>query len=308
MAIQTADDAAVYRLRDDLALIVTLDFFTPIVDDPYWFGAIAAANALSDVYAMGATPLLALNVVAFPRNHPDLPLTVLGRILQGGAEKARQAGIAILGGHSIDDPEPKYGLVVIGQAQPDHIWRNVGARPGDALVLTKPLGTGIITTALRKGAAPDIAIQKAIDTMAALNDTAARIARSFSVHACTDVTGFGLLGHLREMLAADPVGAVVQVSRVPVLEQTRELAQGGAVPGGTRRNLESVRPALDVAPNVDELSLLVLADAQTSGGLVLALPEKEAEACVQHMRQHDIPAAVIGRIVEDVRHAIRLEP
>lgn len=305
---ETADDAAVFQLDEERALIQTLDFFTPIVDDPYWFGAIAAANALSDVYAMGGTPLVALNVVAFPRRDPDLPLTVLGQILRGGAEKAREAGIVVAGGHSIDDPEPKYGLVVTGLVHPRHVWRNVGARPGDRIILTKPIGTGVITTALRSGTAEDAVVQPAIQTMATLNAAAAQVARAFQVHACTDVTGFGLLGHLREMLGQGPLGAVLSAATVPLLPEARALAEQGAVPGGTRRNLESVRKCLQVQDGVDETTVLLLCDAQTSGGLLLALPPEDAERCLQALRQHDIPAAMIGEFVEDPRRLIHIRP
>ena len=234
----TADDAAVYRISDTLAIVETVDFFTPIVDDPYWYGAIAAANSLSDVYAMGGRPAFALNVVGFPRRSADTPLSFLKEILRGGAEKAKEAGIDIVGGHSIDDNEPKYGLCVTGFVHPDRIWRNVGGRPGDKLVLTKPIGTGIITTALRAGKADDQWVQSAVQSMARLNRTAAELASAVEVHACTDITGFGLLGHLREMLGQGDIGAQLTFSAIPILAGARELAVQGFVPGGTSRNQE----------------------------------------------------------------------
>jgi selenium donor protein len=276
----TADDAAVYRLDDDRALVVTADFFTPIVDDPYDFGRIAAANALSDIYAMGARPLLALNLVGFPRNL--LGRGILEEILRGGGDVARAAGVPVLGGHSIDDAEPKYGLCVVGEVRPDQVVRNSTARPGDALVLTKPLGTGIIATAIKAGRAPATVVDEAVASMASLNRTASEVMRKHGVHACTDVTGYGLLGHLREMAAASGVDARIHVAAVPILPGARELAEAGHVPGGTKRNLEDLAEFVDW-DETDPITRTLLADAQTSGGLLIALPAEAAEGLVREM-------------------------
>ena len=226
---ETCDDAAVYRLTDGLALVLTVDFFTPIVDDPYAFGQIAAANSLSDVYAMGGRPIAMLSIVGFPRD--KLPMTVLGEILRGGAEKAREAGVSVVGGHSIDDAEPKLGYAVVGLVHPGRIWRNVGARPGDALVLTKPLGTGIISTAIKQAKAPERAVTAAIRTMATLNRSAAEAAATVPVHAVTDVTGFGLLGHLREMTRGSKVRVRLHAAADPAPAGRRGARRGGAGPG-----------------------------------------------------------------------------
>jgi selenide, water dikinase len=277
----TADDAAVYRLDDDRALVVTADFFTPIVDDPYDFGRIAAANALSDIYAMGARPLLALNLVGFPRDL--LGRGILEEILRGGGDVARAAGLAVLGGHSIDDAEPKYGLCVVGEVRPDRVVRNSTARPGDALVLTKPLGTGIIATAIKAGRAPEEVVEAAVASMTTLNRAAAEIMVRHGVHACTDVTGYGLLGHLREMAAASGVDARLDAGAVPILPGARELARAGHVPGGTKRNLEDLAGFVDWGPT-DELTRLLLVDAQTSGGLLIAVPAEKVEGMVREMR------------------------
>jgi selenide,water dikinase len=273
-----ADDAAVYRLSDDLALVATVDYITPVVDDPYTWGEIAAANALSDVYAMGARPLFVLNVVNFPRD--TLPLTVLEQVIQGGAAKVAEAGVAILGGHSVDDPEPKFGLVALGTVHPDRILRNVGARPGDALLLTKPLGMGILTTAIKRDLAKPETIARAVRSMATLNRGAGEVAvaHGAAVHAVTDVTGFGLLGHLSEMLGNGDVGAEVVAADVPVLAEAWDFAAAGVVPGGSRRNLAGVAPLVRWGAGFDETRQLVLADAQTSGGLLLAVAPESAAA------------------------------
>jgi selenide,water dikinase len=303
---ETADDAAVYRLGPDLALVQTLDYFTPIVDDPYSFGAIAAANSLSDIYAMGGTPLFALNIVGFPVN--KLPLAVLKDILRGGADKAREAGIGIVGGHSIDDAEPKYGLVCTGRVHPDRIWRNVGARPGDDLVLTKPLGMGIISTAIKREKAAPPLTRGAIDIMATLNRGAAdAVTAAGGADAVTDVTGFGLLGHLREMTAGGAVGARLRLADVPILEGVWDLARGGLVPGGTQRNLQHLQSiqAVEWAAGLTELEQSVLSDAQTSGGLLVAVPPSRTPALLEALRAARTPAAVrIGEIVEDPRGRI----
>lgn len=279
----TSDDAAVYRLADDLAVVATVDYITPVIDDPYQWGAIAAANALSDIYAMGAQPLFALNVVNFPRD--TLPLALLEQVLLGGASVAAEADIAILGGHSVDDPEPKYGMVAIGMVHPDRVLRNVGARPGDALLLSKPLGIGILTTAIKRGLATDETIARAVEVMRTLNRGAgeALVAAGSAVHAATDVTGFGLLGHLAEMVRGTPpsragVGVTLDAPSVPVLDEAWAFAREGVVPSGSRRNLDSVASAVDWSNAADETTRLVLADAQTSGGLLVAVDPRAATA------------------------------
>ena len=277
----TADDAAVYRLDHDRALVVTADFFAPIVDDPYDFGRIAAANALSDVYAMGARPLFALNLVAFPRDL--LEDGVLEEIVRGGGEVAKSAGAPVLGGHSIDDPEPKYGLCVVGEVSPGDLVRNRTAEPGDALVLTKPLGTGVISTALKAGHASPGVVAAAVASMTLLNRTASEAMVRHGAHACTDVTGYGLVGHLRELAEASGVSARIGADTVPLLPGARPLASAGHVPGGTERNLTDVAERVDWGRTDDEIRTL-LADAQTSGGLLIALPPAAAEALVDELR------------------------
>ena len=278
----TADDAAVYRLDDARALVVTADFFTPIVDDPYAFGRIAAANALSDVYAMGARPLFALNLVAFPRDLLDRG--ILEEILRGGGEVVREAGAVVLGGHSIDDPEPKFGLCVVGEVAPDHVIRNSTGRAGDALVLTKPLGTGIVGTALKAGRASPGVVDAAVASMTRLNRRAAEAMRHHGVHACTDVTGFGLVGHLHEMARASGLAARIHADAVPLLPGVRPLVEQGHVPGGTERNLDDLADQVDWG-RADRVTRTLLADAQTSGGLLIALPADRAPALVEELRQ-----------------------
>jgi selenide,water dikinase len=268
---ETSDDAAVYKLTDELALVLTVDYFTPIVDDPYAFGQIAAANSLSDVYAMGARPIAMLSIVGFPRDR--LPLGILGEILKGGAEKGREAGVSVVGGHSIDDAEPKVGYAVAGLVHPARVWRNVGARPGDALVLTKPLGTGIISTAIKQAKAPPAAVAAATRAMATLNRAAAEAAATVPVHAATDVTGFGLLGHLRGMTGGSGVAARLQASRIPLLPEVVALAEAGLIPGGTRRNLQAVAGTVRWDAAIAEPLRAVIGDAQTSGGLLIATPD-----------------------------------
>jgi selenium donor protein len=291
-----ADDAAVYQVADDLALVATVDYITPVVDDPYTWGTIAAANALSDVYAMGARPIFALNVVNFPRD--TLPLEVLERVVQGGAAKVAEAGIGVLGGHSVDDPEPKYGLVALGLVHPQHVIRNVGARPDDMLVLTKPLGMGIITTAIKRDLASETVIARAVNVMAMLNRSAseAMVAAGDAVRAATDVTGFGLLGHLSEMLGGGDVDARIESSRVPVLDEAWRFAAEGVVPGGTHRNLASVDAIVDWSERLAEHDRLVLADAQTSGGLLIAVAPDATDGLISELHRRGIAdAAVVGR-------------
>jgi selenide, water dikinase len=298
----TADDAAVYRLAEDRALVATVDFFTPIVDDPYDFGRIAAANALSDIYAMGARPLFALNLIGFPR---DLLHTgTLEEIIRGGGVVALEAGIAVIGGHSIDDAEPKYGMCVIGEADPRLLTRNDSARVGDVLILTKPIGTGIIATAIKQGIAADDVIRTAVASMTTLNRGAAEAMLRVGVSAATDVTGFGLPGHLRNMLRASGVAAVLRADSIPLLPGVAELAAGDCFPGGTRRNMADLQQDLSWDDSLTELQRLVLCDAQTSGGLLIAVPPSRAEALLVELVAEQTPiAVVIGEIVSgDVGH------
>ena len=297
VGFDTSDDAAVYRLRDDLAIVVTTDFFTPIVDDPFDWGRIAATNALSDVYAMGGVPLLALNLVAWPRE--GLPFELLAAVLDGGADVARAAGCLIAGGHSIDDAEPKYGLAVVGTVHPDEVLTTAGAQPGDAIVLTKPIGLGVISTALKRARASADHLAVAVEVMTTLNTGARDAAREVGVHAATDVTGFGLLGHLREMCAASGVGAELDAANVPVINGVRELIEMGMVAGGTQRNHAFVEPSVDFG-DLAESEQLLLADAQTSGGLLLAVPADRAAALVEACAAHGtLAAAVIARLTSE---------
>jgi len=294
VATSTADDAGVYRLTPDLALVQTVDVFTPIVDDPYWFGAIAAANALSDVYAMGGTPRLALNIAGFPR--AKLSLDILGEILKGGADKCSEAGVTVIGGHTIDDPEPKFGLAVTGFVHPDRVVTNASARTGDRLVLTKPLGMGVITTGIKQERTSRATIEEAIRLMATLNRAAAQAMIEVGVSAATDITGFGLLGHLHEMTRAAGVHATVRLGQVPILEEAWELARRGMVPGGTQRNRAALEGAVSW-DGIDEEGQILLCDAQTSGGLLIAVPEARLDRLLRSLRAGNVPAAaVIGEI------------
>jgi selenide,water dikinase len=295
---ETRDDAAVYRVSDDQAIVETVDFFTPVVDDPYWFGRIAAANAFSDVWAMGARPIFALNLVGWPVG--KLPMEMLGEVLRGGAETAQLVGVPVLGGHSIDDPEPKYGMAVTGVVHPDRILRNVGARPGDRLVLTKPLGSGIVSTAVKRAVAPAPLVDRAVAVMSALNRAAGEVlaASGGAVHALTDVTGFGLLGHGWEMAEGSGVAFRIDAARVPLLDPAvADLAAQGIVPGGTKANLAWVRPALR-APGLAEPLLLVLADAQTNGGLLAALDPARAADVLARLADAGVPAVEIGEVLD----------
>jgi selenide,water dikinase len=292
----TRDDAAVYRLTESVALVSTIDYFTPIVDDAYAFGAIAAANALSDVYAMGARPLFALNVVGFPRE--TLPFSILGDILRGGSDKAAEAGIFVVGGHSIDDAEPKYGLAVTGVVHPDRIVRNVGAQPGDAIFLTKPIGTGVVSTAIKRGLATPEAVAEAVATMATLNRSAAEAMLEVGVHAATDVTGYGLLGHLSEMTSGSGVGARIEASAIPLLASAEDLARRDVIPGGTHRNQAAVAEFVEWNSRVDPVTRVLLCDAQTSGGLLIAVARERALDLAAALRAHGTPvAAHVGDIV-----------
>jgi len=292
---ETSDDAAVYRLSDEVAIVQTVDFFTPIVDDPYWFGAISAANSLSDVYAMGARPLFGLNIVGFPSNR--LPLQVLEEILRGALDKAAEAGVSVIGGHTVDDTEPKFGLAVTGIVHPDRVLRNSTARPGDALVLTKPLGVGIISTAVKRGLADEATARQATELMATLNRDAAEAMLEVGAHACTDVTGFGLLGHLYEMTAGSGVDATVSASAVPTLPAAWTFAGADVVPGGTLNNLSYVAPHVTFASGVSQVAQLILADAQTSGGLLISLAADRDDELLAALHARGVSdAARIGQV------------
>lgn len=294
---RTADDAAVYRIDDDRAIVATVDFFTPVVDDPYDFGRIAAANALSDIYAMGARPRFALNLIAFPRDL--LETGMLEEIVRGGGDTALEAGIGVIGGHSIDDNEPKFGMCVIGEAAPSALVRTAGARPGDVLVLTKPLGTGIIATAIKRGVAQPDVVRTAVESMTTLNRGAAEAMLRVGVSACTDVTGFGLPGHLRNMLRASAVAAEIDAACVPLLPGAARHAADGCIPGGSRRNLHDLQDDLRWDDRLDELQRLILCDAQTSGGLLIAVPADRLDALLAELAVEGAPvAAVVGRITE----------
>ncbi|HYG72639.1 MAG TPA: selenide, water dikinase SelD [Actinomycetota bacterium] len=288
---ETGDDAAVVRLPDGHALIATLDFFTPIVDDPYQWGRIAATNALSDVYAMGGSPFLALNIVSWPVD--DLPLEMLGQVLQGGIDVASKAGAAVLGGHSITDPEPKYGMVALGLVDVDRVVRNSTARVGARLFLTKPLGLGIVSTAVKRGLADASLVARAVDLMTTLNDDASLAMREARVDAATDVTGFGLLGHLHRMLLASGVAATLDAGAIPVLDGALELAERDVVPGGSKRNHAYVSPHVDWA-DLTSPEQHVLADAQTSGGLLIAA--SDGDALERQLDRRAVAFAEVGRI------------
>ena len=296
MGISTGDDAAVYKMSDELAIISTVDFFPPIVDDPFKFGEIAATNALSDVYAMGGKPVIALNIVGFPI---DLPHEILGEILSGGASKADEAGVLIVGGHTVDDAEPKYGMSVTGVVHPGEQVTNAGAKPGDVLVLTKPIGTGIITTAGKQERASAEVIDRAVDIMGQLNRKASEAMMHVGVNACVDITGFGLLGHLRLIAEGSRVRARVSVSEVPVIEGVTELLDLGIAPGGTHRNLESLDGVVDWHPDISDQTQILLADAQTSGGLLIAVAPEKTEALLTALSDVGVETrAVVGEILE----------
>jgi selenide,water dikinase len=301
----TRDDAAVFQLAPDRAIVATVDFFTPIVDDAYDFGRIAAANAFSDVYAMGGTPLLALNLVGWPRD--TLPYELLGDVLRGGADIAKEAGAFVLGGHSVDDPEPKYGMVVIGEVHPNRIVTLAHARAGDVLVLTKPIGTGVLTTALKRDLLTAADLAPAVTSMTTLNAGAARAMRATGGggDAATDVTGFGLLGHLHNMLSASGLSAELDAASVPLFARAVELATGGAIPGGSKRNREALSPHVTFAAAVPEPVRVLLCDAQTSGGLLIAVEADRVNTLLAALEREGTPAATrIGRLARGVAGAI----
>ena len=288
---ETADDAGVYRLRPDLAIVNTVDFFTPIVDDPYIFGQISATNALSDVYAMGGEPKTCMNIVCFPKGKMDIE--ILGEILKGGAEKVKESGAVVVGGHSIIDDEIKFGMAVTGVIHPDKILRNVGVQEGDVLILTKPLGTGIITTALKKGKASEESVNEAVQSMTTLNATAAEVARKHPVHACSDVTGFGILGHALEMASGSDVTLVIESSKMPLLRGTPRLAEKGYITGGCKRNKDYLNDKMLIDKNIREGLVEAALDPQTSGGLLFAIARRHAAKLLE-----DLHAAGVSHATE----------
>lgn len=296
VGFETSDDAAVYKVSDDTAVIQTLDFFTPVVDDPYTFGQVAAANALSDVYAMGGDPKIALNIVCFPG---ELDPDILGEILRGGADKVREAGAVLVGGHSIQDDVPKYGLSVTGFVHPDRVRKNFGCRKGDVLILTKQIGSGILNTAVKAEMATEEAAREVINVMTSLNRKAKQTAEKYTIHACTDITGFGLLGHCCEMASADKAVLRIDVNNVAYMRGAAEYARMGLVPGGAYRNREHVSALLH-ADGIQEVYLDLLCDPQTSGGLLLAVPEEEAAGLLKDLARADLgtEVSVVGRVIE----------
>ena len=306
VGITTADDAAVYRISDDLALVLTADYVTPIVDDPYEFGRIAVTNALSDIYAMGAKPVIGLNLVGFPAR--TLPLDILQDILRGGVDQAKLAGVSIVGGHSIDDPEPKYGLAALGFVHPDRVISNASPKEGDVLFLTKPIGTGIVSTAIKEEAAPAAVVERATKLMTTLNKEASEAMAKVSASACTDVTGFGLLGHLYEMTYASKVGARVHMADVPIIEGVRELLARDFSPGGARRNLDFVtgRGGVVWDGEFSDLDKLLLSDPQTAGGLLISVPQAKAAKLQSELAATGTLAARIGQMIHDPDGRIRV--
>ncbi len=291
----TLDDAGIYRLNDRQALVQTVDFITPVVDDPYAYGEIAVANALSDVYAMGGLPLTALNVVCFPS---ELDPKILNAILRGGLAKCQEAGVALMGGHTVDDPEIKFGLSVTGTVNPDAIWTNAGAKIGDLLILTKPLGIGVITTAIKEGTASEEAMTAALASMRRLNLDARNAVASVGPHACTDVTGFSLMGHLYQMLRASHATARIYAGQVPFLPGAWELSRQGIGPGGTNRNIDYFGAFVTLAPSIEEAVVNLLFDPQTSGGLLVSVAGDKSEDLMAALTQASVPAAVIGAVIE----------
>ena len=303
VGLERADDAGVYKITDDIAIIQTVDFFTPIVDDPYWFGQIAAANALSDVYAMGGVPKTAMNLVCFPLKKMDL--SILRQILQGGLDKMKEADVVLVGGHSVEDNELKYGLSVTGFVHPNRILTKKAMEPGDQLILTKALGTGIINTAIKGGIASDETIESITRLMATLNRDAAEVMGHHPVHACTDITGFGLLGHVCEMVVDTDVGIKLQASLVPYFPEAMEYAQMGLVPAGTYKNREFREAFVDFAPSVDGFMQDILFDAQTSGGLLISVAREGANELLSELKKRGMASAtVIGEVVSEPKEKI----
>jgi len=306
VGLERADDAGVYKISDDLAIIQTVDFFTPIVDDPYWFGQIAAANALSDIYAMGGTPKTAMNLVAFPISEMDI--SVLRQILQGGLDKMREADVVLVGGHSVEDSELKYGLAATGFIHPERVLMKGNLKLGDRLILTKPLGTGIINTAIKGGLASAEITERVTRLMATLNRDAAEVMQAFPVHACTDITGFGLLGHLAEMIVDSGLGVRLLSRDVPILPETLNYASMGLLPAGAYKNREFRECMVDFSPSVDHLVQDALFDPQTSGGLLICIAPDRADALLEALEKKGIKqAAIIGDVVPEPRERIVVE-
>ncbi|KYC64414.1 selenide, water dikinase SelD [Heyndrickxia coagulans] len=305
VGLDTNDDAGVYKLTDDLAIVQTVDFFTPIVDDPYAFGQVAAANAVSDIYAMGGTPLTALNIVAFPIH--TLDKAILADILKGAGDKCKEAGVTLAGGHSIDDQEPKFGMAVTGTIHPANIRTNAGAKPGDKLILTKPIGVGILTTSIKRDLLTEEEITRVTNVMATLNKKAAEISRDYTIHASTDVTGFGLLGHASEMAQGSKAGLRIYKDKVPVLPRVRELAEAGAVPGGTKNNFAHIENVVDFPEGMDQIDKWILSDAVTSGGLLLSVAGDEAEQLLEELVKSGVEASLIGEVVPEHPGRIKVQ-
>lgn len=306
VGLERADDAGVYRISEDLALIQTVDFFTPIVDDPYWFGQIAAANALSDIYAMGGEPKTAMNLVGFPIKQMDL--SILRQILAGGLDKMKEAGVALVGGHSIEDSELKYGLSVTGFVHPKRVLTKRGMKPGDRLVLTKPLGTGVINTAIKGGLASTDVIDKVIRLMATLNRDAATVMARFPIHACTDVTGFGLLGHLAEMVVGTGYGVVLRAADIPILPEAIEYAGCGLLPAGAFKNREFREALVEFSTGIDPLIQDLLFDPQTSGGLLICIGEENADRLLEGLvKKNATESKIIGEVVAEPKEKIILK-
>ncbi len=303
--MERAEDAGVFKLTDDLALVQTVDFFTPIVDDPYDFGRIAVANALSDVYAMGGRPLTALNIVCFPKDTMDF--SVLHQVLEGGLAMMHEAGVILLGGHTVDDPELKYGLAVTGTVHPARVVHNNTARPGDRLILTKPLGTGIVSTAIKRGAASREAIARIVKSMTALNKMASELMLDVGVNACKDITGFGLLGHAAEMVEGTDVGFIIDASAVPLFPEAKEYYDQGMVAGGLGRNRDYRKNMVDFAGKVPKYLRDILFDPQTSGGLLMAVPGAKASRLLKKLHSAGIAEAdIIGEVVAEPKGRIKV--
>mgnify|MGYP001169467713 FL=1 len=306
IGFESSEDCAVFPLDENHYLIQSVDFFTPIVDDPYTFGQIAAANSLSDIYAMGGMPLHALNIAEFPSD--DLPLEILTEIMQGGLEITKQANIPILGGHTIKDPVPKYGLVVTGRVKKKNLTLNSTAKAGDVLILTKPLGSGIIATAIKKDKAPRSIMEEAVNVMTNLNSGGAKAMNAVGVNACTDITGYGLLGHLLEMCQGSKISATIEFNEIPLMQGVFELAQKGFIPGGTKRNLDHVTPNVNFSKNISQEQKYLLADAQTSGGLLISVPKDKAEDLQNLLMENQcLSSSVIGQVYNSAEFPIYVD-
>ncbi len=302
----SVDDAGVYKLTENLALVQTVDFFPPVVDDPYDYGSIAAANSLSDIYAMGGTPISALNIVGYPKE--SMPLSALKQVLKGGADKAREAEVPIIGGHTLKTKEPIYGLSVNGLIDPMKIVSNAGAKPGDLLILTKPLGIGVITTGIKRGKVPSRVIKEALNVMSELNRNASEVMLRFGAKACTDITGYGFLGHLCEMTSSSGVGAKVSLSSIPVLDYAWILAEQKIVPGGTLSNRNFMEGKVDWGSDICEEARLILCDAQTSGGLLISVAANKAHRLLSSLKKRGVKnSSIVGQIIKDKKCRIKVE-